>query len=175
MFLLQRGVCRDSPASLPLFNRLEETKEIAMNLRVYEPAKLLNQLHHEMNRLFEPQSSWLPEVSGVDANWAPPVDIKEDESHYLIRADVPGVDPKDIEVTLERGVLTIAGSRGRETKEERQGYRRVERFRGSFTRAFALPDTADADKVDAKVKDGVLEIVINKKESSKPRRIAVQS
>jgi HSP20 family protein len=145
-----------------------------MNLRVYEPANLLSQLHHEMNRLFE--APWNgADLAGVETGWAPPVDIKEDEHRYVIRADVPGVDSKDIEITLEKGVLTISGERQTETKEEREGYRRVERFRGRFTRAFALPDTADADKVDAKVKDGVLEVVINKKESSKPRRITVQS
>ncbi len=143
-----------------------------MNLRVYEPANLLNQLHHEMNRLFEAGPS---ELSAADASWAPAVDIKEDEASYLIRADVPGVDPANIEVTLERGVLTIAGERQAENKEERTGYRRVERFRGRFTRAFALPDTADSEKVDATVKDGVLEVVIKKKESSKLRRIAVRS
>ena len=145
-----------------------------MNLRLYEPANLLNQLHHEMSRLFE--APWTgTELSGVESAWAPPVDIREDESRYLIRADVPGVDPKNIEITLERGVLTISGERGAETGEEREGYRRVERYRGRFTRAFALPDTADSEKVDAKVKDGVLEVVINKKESSKPRRITVQA
>src|SRR5689334_1892319 len=115
-----------------------------MNLRVYEPASWLNQLHHQMSHALDPSWNGLPELSAADANWSPAVDIKENEEHYLIHADVPGVDAKDIEVTLERGVLTISGERRAETKEEREGYRRVERFRGRFTRAFALPDTADA-------------------------------
>lgn len=146
-----------------------------MNIRLYEPNKLLNQLHQEVNRLFDTPWAGLADVSAVDSSWSPAVDIRENDGSYLIRADVPGVDPKDIEVTLEHGVLTVSGERKGETQGEEAGYRRVERFRGRFVRSFALPDTADADKVDAKVKDGVLEVIINKKESSKPRRIAVRS
>ncbi len=146
-----------------------------MNVRLYEPNRLLSQLHNEVNRLFEPSWSGLSDLSSADSGWAPSVDIREDDSRYLIHADVPGVESKDIEVTLEHGVLTIAGERKADKESEGNGSRRIERSRGRFVRSFALPDTADADKVDAKVKDGVLEISINKKESSKPRRIAVKS
>lgn len=146
-----------------------------MNLRLYEPTNLLGQLHNDLSRMFDTPWSGLADLSAAETSWTPPVDIKEDESHYYIKADVPGVDPKNIEVTLERGVLTISGERQGESREEANGYRRVERFRGRFTRAFSLPDTADADKVDATVRDGVLQVTINKKESSKPRRIAVRS
>ena len=143
-----------------------------MNIRLYEPNRLLNQLHQEMSRLFD--TPWARDVS-ADASWAPAVDIREDANSYLIRADIPGVNAKDIEVTLEHGVLTIAGERKNEAETSDEGYRRIERFHGRFVRSFALPDTADADKVNAKVKDGVLEVVINKKETSKPRKIAVNS
>ena len=143
-----------------------------MNIRLYEPNRLLNQLHQEMNRLFD--TPWARDVS-ADASWAPAVDIREDANSYLIRADIPGVNATDIEVTLEHGVLTIAGERKNEAETSEEGYRRIERFHGRFVRSFALPDTADADKVNAKVKDGVLEVVINKKETSKPRKIAVHS
>lgn len=146
-----------------------------MNLRLYEPTQLLGQLHHDLSRILDTPWNGLSDLSTADTSWTPPVDIKEDENHYYIKADVPGVDPKNIEITLERGVLTISGERHADSKEERDGYRRVERFQGRFTRAFALPDTADAEKVDAKIKDGVLEVTINKKESSKPRRIAVRA
>lgn len=146
-----------------------------MNLRLYEPSNLLGQLHQDLSRMFDAPWAGLSELSAAETSWTPPVDIKEDHDHYYLKADVPGVDPKDIEITLERGVLTIAGVRQSESKEERDGYRRVERFRGRFVRAFSLPDTADGDKVDAQVKEGVLEVTINKKESSKPRRIAVRS
>ena len=146
-----------------------------MNLRLYEPSALLGQLHQDLGRIFDTPWGGLSDLASAENSWSPPVDIKEDENHYYIKADVPGVDSKDIEITLERGVLTISGSRQMESKEEANGYRRVERFRGRFTRAFSLPDTADADNVDATVKNGVLEVTINKKESSKPRRISVRS
>jgi HSP20 family protein len=146
-----------------------------MNLRLYEPSTLLGQLHQYLGRIFDTPWGGLSDLASAETSWSPPVDIKEDENHYYIKADVPGVDSKDLEVTLERGVLTIAGERRAESKEEANGYRRVERFRGRFVRAFSLPDTADADKVDATIKNGVLEVVINKKESSKPRRIAVRA
>ncbi len=141
-----------------------------MNMRIYEPASMLNRLHDEIGTLF---GSSLDDVSSAASAWSPAVDIKEEDGRYVIHADVPGVKADDIDITLEKGVLTIQGNRAMESNEERQGYRRVERYRGQFARHFALPDTADSDKVDAKLKDGVLEVVILKKESSKPRRIRV--
>lgn len=149
-----------------------------MNIRLYDPAGtqggLLGRLHDEINRIFEPATG-LSELAGATGVWSPAVDIREEESRYIIRADVPGVKVQHVDVTLERGVLTIAGKRESDTREEREGYRRVERFRGDFARHFALPDTADEAKVDARLADGVLEVIISKKESSKPRRIAVQN
>jgi HSP20 family protein len=102
------------------------------------------------------------------------VDIREDKDAYVLHADVPGVDPKDIEVHMENGVLTIRGERKSETKEERENYKRVERVRGTFYRRFTLPDTADADKISAKSVNGVLEVRIPKQETVQPRRISVE-
>ena len=147
-----------------------------MTLVRYEPWSLLNQLHNEIDRLFESGRPALREdESSVTAtDWVPAVDIKEEADRYVIRADVPGVDPKDIEVNMENGVLTIKGERESETKEEREGYKRIERVKGSFFRRFSLPDTADVEHVSAKAKDGVLEVVIPKQERVQPRRIEVQ-
>ncbi len=142
-----------------------------MNMRIYQPNTMLNRLHDEIGTLF---GTSLDDVSSAAA-WSPAVDIKEDDGRYLIHADLPGVKAEDVNITLEKGVLTIEGSRQGEAAEERNGYRRVERYRGQFARHFALPDTADSDKVEAKLKDGVLEVTILKKESSKPRRIRVHS
>jgi HSP20 family protein len=91
-----------------------------MNIRLYEPNRLLNQLHQEMSRLFD--TPWARDVS-ADASWAPAVDIREDANSYLIRADIPGVNAKDIEVTLEHGVLTIAGERKNEAETSEEGSR----------------------------------------------------
>jgi HSP20 family protein len=109
------------------------------------------------------------------SHWRPAVDIKEEKDRYVIHADLPGVEAKDIEITMEDGVLTLKGVRANEKTDSREGYKRVERVRGTFSRSFSLPDTADSAKVEAKSKDGVLEIVLPKLEKSQPRRIMVNS
>lgn len=118
---------------------------------------------------------WLSEMDEEAATlgWRPQIDIKEEPDLYLVRADIPGVDPKDIEITLEGGMLTIRGERKEEIKDEKEGYRRVERFSGEFFRRFALPDTTDSEKVSAHAEKGVLEITIPKVKSGKARRIKV--
>lgn len=149
-----------------------------MALVRYEPWNLLNQFQNEVNRLFESRLGDLQEgdsSSIVTSGWRPAVDIKEEENRFVILADVPGIDPKDIEVTMEDGVLTLKGERSTQTEEEREGYKRIERARGTFYRRFSLPDSADAEGIKAKGKDGVLEIGIPKHERVQPRRIAVQS
>ncbi len=149
-----------------------------MALVRYEPWNLLNQFQTEVNRLFESRLGDLQEgdsSSVVTSGWRPAVDIKEEENRFVIRADVPGVDPKDIEVTMEGGVLTLKGERSTQAEAEREGYKRIERARGTFYRRFSLPDSADAEGIKAKGKDGVLEIVIPKHERVQPRRITVQS
>ncbi len=105
--------------------------------------------------------------------WIPAVDIAENDDHFLIEADVPGVDPKDIEVSMENGALTIKGARESEIKEEKEGYSRVERSHGSFYRRFSLPETADSENVIAKSNKGVLKITVGKKETAKPKKITV--
>ncbi len=146
------------------------------NVVRYEPWSLLNQLYNEIDQIFDPRlRRGRSEDSPVSAaDWVPAVDIKEEDTRFVIHADVPGVDPDDIEVRMEDGVLTIKGERQSEDKEEREGYKRIERVRGSFFRRFSLPDTADAEGITAKAKNGVLEIVIPKHEKVQPRRIEVQ-
>ena len=106
--------------------------------------------------------------------WAPAVDIEEEAERFVIRADLPGVDPKDVEVTLDNGVLSIRGERKEEKTEEREGYRLAERFSGSFFRRFTLTDAADDDAVTARSDKGVLEIIVPKSKQSKAKRITVQ-
>lgn len=105
--------------------------------------------------------------------WTPAVDISEDEKRYLIRADLPGVDPKDIEVHLEGDELTLRGERNEDKEEKGQNWQRTERLRGEFYRRFRLPESADAENIEAKSDKGVLEISIPKQPKTQPRRIAV--
>jgi HSP20 family protein len=141
-----------------------------MSLVRYEPWSLLNQLSKELDRSFRGNEN--SDVATSD--WTPAVDIKEQDDAFVIVADIPGVDPKDIEVHMENGVLSIKGERESEKKEEKEGYKRVERSYGSFYRRFSMPETADASKINAKSKNGVLEITIPKQEKEQPRKIKVE-
>jgi len=107
------------------------------------------------------------------SQWTPAVDIKEEEERYLITADIPGVKPEEIELTMEQGVLTIKGERKDESATKAEGYRRVERAYGTFYRRFSLPDSADSESISATSNQGVLEVSIPKKPTLQPRRIAV--
>jgi HSP20 family protein len=138
----------------------------------YEPWGMLDQMRKEMDRMFENRSDENSNV--VTSDWVPAVDVKEEQDAFIIKADIPGVDPNDIEVHMENGMLTIRGSREQESREERDGYKRVERVSGNFYRRFGLPDTADADKITAKSNHGVLEIRIPKQEKVQPRKITVE-
>lgn len=150
-----------------------------MNLVSYDPVRVLNNLRREVNNLLNASfGDWLSNdtVPSLAAGlWMPAVDIREEAERFILTADVPGVDPKDIEITMENGILTIKGERKQEQVNEGDNYRRVERQYGSFYRRFSLPDTADADRITASSKNGVLEVVIPKSEEVKPKRIAVSA
>ncbi|MDX1509613.1 MAG: Hsp20/alpha crystallin family protein [Woeseiaceae bacterium] len=144
-----------------------------MSLMKYEPYLGLHKLQDDINRLF---SSWATaDSSGVTADWVPSVDINEFEDRFQLFVDVPGVDPKNVDITLESGVLTITGERFpiAEKSEENVIRRRAERGSGRFYRRFILPQSVDADKVKATDRNGVLEISIPKLAKAMPRRIKV--
>jgi len=123
-------------------------------------------------RLFQDSVSRLLSETGVRP-WTPGVDIVETANDLVLKADVPGIEMKDIDIRLENGTLTIKGERKFEKDDKTSGYHRIERSYGSFARTFALPDTVDAERVEAAYKDGVLTITIPKKEMAKPRSIKV--
>jgi HSP20 family protein len=108
------------------------------------------------------------------AEWSPLVDITEDDKEYLIKAELPEVKKEDVKVTVENGVLTITGERKFEKEEKGKKYHRVERAYGNFVRSFTLPDDADANKVSAEFKDGVLKVRVTKSETAKPKQIEVK-
>lgn len=144
-----------------------------MSLRNHEPYFGVRQLQDDINRLF---SAWSTnDSSGVTADWVPSVDINEFEDRFQLFVDVPGVDPKDVEITLESGVLTITGQRflQAEKSDENVVRRRTERGNGRFYRRFILPETVDAEKVRATDRHGTLEISIPKQAKALPKRIKV--
>ena len=150
-----------------------------MNLTRYEPWRLFDRLRNQSNNLslFD---DLLNESIGSDLEtlrkevWSPAVDVKEQEDQYTITADLPGVDPKDIEVTAENGVLSIKGQRSEETEDKQENYTRRERSYGSYYRSFSLPDNTDTKKIEANVKDGVLVITLQKKAAEEAKRIKVK-
>jgi len=104
----------------------------------------------------------------------PALDVEEDEQEYRISADLPGVDPKDLNVSLESGVLTLSGEKKEESEKKDKNYHRIERSYGSFSRSLRFPNDVNADQVHAEFQNGVLRIRVPKAESSKPKRIEVR-
>lgn len=137
----------------------------------YDPMNLLNQLQRELERSLEVARPGTE--TAATAEWTPAVDIKEEPSRYVLIADVPGVSPEQIDITMENGILTLKGERATEAQQRREGYKRVERVHGTFYRRFSLPDTADAEGISARCTNGVLEIAIPKKVAVQPRKIVV--
>jgi len=139
-----------------------------MAITRYEPWSLLNRLQRELE-----QGS--AEGSTATAEWAPAVDIKEEADKFVLHADIPGVKPEEIDISMEAGVLTIKGEKNTEATTEKENYKRVERTYGSFYRRFSLPDTANAEAISATSKNGVLVITIPKREAVQPKKISVSS
>ena len=140
--------------------------------RIYhDPWDAMREFHTQLDRMFGPHTDG--ETDTV-ANWVPPIDIHESEAAYEVSADLPGVDPKDIEISLEGGILSIQGEREAEGRDDGHGYSRTERSYGSFFRRFTLPDTADSDNISARTDHGVLTLRVPKKAKVLPKKITVE-
>ena len=142
-----------------------------MTLTRYEPWSLHRALLNEITRSYD--ASTQDASVGATADYAPAVDIAEYADKFVLSADIPGVDPASVEVTLEAGVLTLSGTREKAVEATGIERRRIERTLGKFYRRFALPDTVDGESVSATGKHGVLEITIPKRAAVQPRRITV--
>ena len=142
-----------------------------MTLVRYEPWALVSRFSQQLDRALRGDA----DRDSANVSWLPHVDIHEEDSRFVVVADLPGVDKKDIEVTAEKGVLTLRGERRSEKKSSAEGYARVERASGSFFRRFTLPESADAEAIKATHVNGVLEIAIPKRPQEQPRRISVEA
>jgi HSP20 family protein len=143
----------------------------------WEPFRDLVTLQERMNRLFDEsyrggrgtaEDEW-----SLGGSWAPAVDIYEHEGNIVLTAELPGVDPKDVDIRLENNVLTLRGERKWSKDVDRENYHRVERSYGSFTRSFTLPNVVDTEKIKADFKDGMLRLTLPKREEARPKQIAI--
>ena len=125
-------------------------------------------------RLFEDAFTRFLSEPTTNRPWSPAVDIYETENELVLKADIPEVSLKDIDVRVENQTLTIAGERKFEHEESKKGFHRIERSYGNFVRSFAVPNTFDTDKISAEFHNGVLTVTLAKKEAAKPRQVKVE-
>ena len=145
-----------------------------MNIARFEPWTFVDLLRRDLDRLADPRRAAAGDHESV-ADWVPAVDIFEEENRFLLRADVPGVNVDDINVSMENGVLTLSGERRLEPKKEEAAAQRIERASGRFFRHFTLPETTNADGITAKNSNGILEVSIPKMPEVQARRITVEA
>ena len=134
----------------------------------------LNRIRSEINRLFEDPFSLLSPDTSFFEGWTPAVDVHEDKDKFLVRAELPGMRKEDIDVSLDGNTLTISGERKEEREDKRGDTYRSERFFGRFQRTIALPSTVDANKIEAKYENGILNVTLPKTEEAKRKQIQVQ-
>jgi HSP20 family protein len=145
-----------------------------MSVLRWDPFQDLLSLQDEMNRVFNRAAGRSTDTSGQAARaWAPALDIAERKDAYLVTVELPGVNPDDINVTLENNLLTIQGERRQASESADQQFHRIERAYGSFRRSVSLPSTVQADAIQASYDDGLLRLVVPKAEEAKPKKIAI--
>jgi HSP20 family protein len=109
-----------------------------------------------------------------EKEWIPAFDISENDKNYLVTAELPGIDIKDVDITLSEGILTVKGEKKQEKEDKSEGYHRIERSYGSFNRSFRIPGKVETDKIDASYKDGVLKVVLPKAEGTETKKIVIK-
>ena len=143
----------------------------------WEPFRDLVGLQERMNRLFDESyrgPSRNPDEEGSLGSWAPAVDIFEHNGSIVLKAELPGMDAKNVDVRVENNVLTLRGERKLDDEVKKESYHRVERSYGTFLRSFTLPNVIDTEKIKAEFKDGVLRLTLPKKDEAKPKQISIQ-
>jgi HSP20 family protein len=145
-----------------------------MAISRWDPFRDLNVLQERMNRLFNDAGrGWKGDEPVATTTWSPAVDIFETEGEIVVKAELPGVDRKDITLNLENNILTVRGERRFEKETKEENYHRIERAYGGFSRSFSIPATVDEEKIRADYKDGVLKIALPKKEQAKAKQIHI--
>jgi len=140
----------------------------------WDPFRELSEFQNRLGSFFSRSPAFRGQEGAAISQWSPAVDIVEDDKEFVIKAELPEVKKEDVRVTVENGVLTISGERKFEKEEKNKRYHRVERSFGSFTRSFSLPEGANPSKVHAAFKDGILQVHLQKSESTRPKQIEVK-
>jgi HSP20 family protein len=146
-----------------------------MTLVRYQPFVLVNRLQRQLDDLFDETFARPAAADTRAVTWLPSVDVHEEADRFVVRADLPGVDAKDVDISVEKGVLTLRGERRAEKHENGTGYKRSERVAGTFLRRFTLPENVQTDAITARQTNGVLEVAIPKQPKAQPRRIEIQA
>ncbi|MCX6566512.1 MAG: Hsp20/alpha crystallin family protein [Candidatus Aminicenantes bacterium] len=140
----------------------------------WDPFRDMVTLREKMNRLFEDSLAQKGEEKDMfTSNWAPAVDIYETANELVLTAEVPGIDEKDIEIKVEDNTLTLKGERKFEKETKEENFHRIERSYGSFFRAFSLPNSIDSDRIQAEHENGVLRVVMPKRQELKPKTVKI--
>ena len=146
-----------------------------MNMINYDPFRELRSLQDEVNRVFSGSFNRSGETGLGRGAWNPSVDIFENKDQIVLEAELPGISPEDVNISIENNVLTIHGERRFEKKDDGDNFHRVERSYGSFTRSFTLPPTVSSEDVNANFDNGILRLELAKREEAKPRRIEIKA
>jgi HSP20 family protein len=160
---------------------LREGEEIMANITRRNPLSELTTFQERLNQFFSPPFAPLWRLAGgtepalTASSFVPAVDIYEDEHNIILTAETPGIEEKDLDISVENGVLTVSGERRMDNEEKQDNFHRIERSYGRFTRSFTLPPTVDENGVKADFNNGVLKITLAKREGAKPKQIKIES
>lgn len=146
-----------------------------MSIVRWYPSRDVNYFQENLNRMVESffRSPQREDDSLTSTAWMPPVDVYETENEIVLKAELPEIDEKNVKIGVENNTLTISGERNLSTETKEDNYRRIERSYGSFTRSFTLSSSVDTAKISAKYKDGILKVVLPKREEAKPRQVKI--
>jgi HSP20 family protein len=149
-------------------------KEDVMSIIRWDPFQQMNRLQDRVNRLFN-ESVYRPsEENDFYGIWSPPVDIYETDNELVLKAELPGIKPENVDIRIENNTLSLKGERKFEEESKKDNFHRMERSYGTFIRSFTLPRTVEQDKVVAEYKDGVLSVTLPKKEETKIKQISIK-
>jgi HSP20 family protein len=140
----------------------------------WTPFTEMDRLSQAVNRLFDQGYEGSSTARGAQVAWSPAIDVTEDKDKIVLSADLPGLQEKDVDIQIEKDVLTLRGERSLDRATDGEHYRRFERVSGAFVRSFTLPPTIDAEHVAASLKDGVLTLTLPKKPEAQPKKISVK-